>query len=170
MLTRTEKHASRPVQNCTLQRMVYCVGNIIVASRDEWRKCPGQFTVVPMTEDSFYPKRLLEQTRLGILSWKPGPRRGREGAIEEHMAVKLARDCSSRSDSVSQARVPHESHLHYPFRWLCFRHLSLRHLCQVHLPPRRREWAASGRERRTVRMGTTSRHLPCLALSCQGVH
>ena len=34
------------------------------------------------------PYRLLEQTRLSILSWKPGPRRGREGAIGEHIAGK----------------------------------------------------------------------------------
>ena len=32
------------------------------------------------------PNRLLEQTGLSILSWNPGPRRGREGAIEEHIA------------------------------------------------------------------------------------
>ena len=51
------------------------------------------------TEDTFHPKpeyrfdnnvpnRLLEQTRLSILSWNPGPRRGREGASAEHIAGK----------------------------------------------------------------------------------
>ena len=58
-----------------------------------------QLTVVPMTDGSSPPKpenrfdksvpsRLLEQRRLSILSWNPGPRRGREGAIEEHIAGK----------------------------------------------------------------------------------
>ena len=31
---------------------------------------------------------MLEQTRLSILRWNPGPRRGREGALEEHIAGK----------------------------------------------------------------------------------
>ena len=53
---------------------------------------------MPMTEGALLPKpeyrfdsvpnSLLEQTRLSILSWNPGPRRGREGAIEKHIAVK----------------------------------------------------------------------------------
>ena len=34
------------------------------------------------------PNRLLEQTPISILSWNPGPRRGREGAIEELIAGK----------------------------------------------------------------------------------
>ena len=34
------------------------------------------------------PNRLHEQRRLSILSWNPGPRRGKEGAIEKHIAVK----------------------------------------------------------------------------------
>ena len=38
--------------------------------------------------DTSLPNRLLEQTRTSILSWKPGPRRGRLGAIEEHIAGK----------------------------------------------------------------------------------
>ena len=38
--------------------------------------------------DNNRPNRLLEQTRLSVLSWNPGPRRGREGAIEEHIAGK----------------------------------------------------------------------------------
>ena len=38
--------------------------------------------------ESNVPNRLLEQTRLSKLSWNPGPRRGREGAIEEHIARK----------------------------------------------------------------------------------
>ena len=31
------------------------------------------------------PNRLLEQTRISILSWNPGPSRGKPGAIEEHI-------------------------------------------------------------------------------------
>ena len=34
------------------------------------------------------PNRLLEETRLSILNWNPGLRRGKEGAIEKHIAVK----------------------------------------------------------------------------------
>ena len=34
------------------------------------------------------PNRLLEQTRISILSWNPGLRRGKPGAIEEHIAGK----------------------------------------------------------------------------------
>ena len=44
------------------------------------------------------PNRLLEQTRLRILSWNIGPRRGREGAIKETHCGKMARGCSSRRD------------------------------------------------------------------------
>ena len=45
----------------------------------------------PSPEDRFnnnVPNRLLEQTRLSILNWNPGPRRGKEGAIEKHIAEK----------------------------------------------------------------------------------
>ena len=38
--------------------------------------------------DTSVPNRLLEQTRISILSWNLGPRRGRLGAIEEHIAGK----------------------------------------------------------------------------------
>ena len=38
--------------------------------------------------DNNVPNRLREQTRLSILSWNQGVRRGREGAIEEHIAGK----------------------------------------------------------------------------------
>ena len=38
--------------------------------------------------DKSVPSRLLERTRLSILSWNPGPRRGRDGAIEEHISGK----------------------------------------------------------------------------------
>ena len=34
------------------------------------------------------PNRLLEHTRISILSLNPGPRRGTPGAIEEHIAGK----------------------------------------------------------------------------------
>ena len=34
------------------------------------------------------PNRLREQRRLSILKWNPGPRRGKEGAIEKHIAGK----------------------------------------------------------------------------------
>ena len=38
--------------------------------------------------DTGVPDRLLEQTRISIQSWNPGPRRGKPGAIEEHIAGK----------------------------------------------------------------------------------
>ena len=42
----------------------------------------------PNPECRFVPNRLPEQTRLSILNWNPGPRRGKEGAIEKHNAGK----------------------------------------------------------------------------------
>ena len=36
--------------------------------------------------DHNVPNRLLEQVRISILSWNPGPRRGKPGAIAEHIA------------------------------------------------------------------------------------
>ena len=100
--------------------------------------------------DNSVPNRLLEQTRLSILSWNPGRRRGRDGAIEEHIAGAMARDCAPGCDRVPPARVPHGSLLHYPRRWLCCLvqqgHFSLEHQFQVHLPPRHKKWATSSRE------------------------
>ena len=40
--------------------------------------------------DNSVPNRLFEQTRISILSWNPGPRQGKPGAIEEHIAGKMA--------------------------------------------------------------------------------
>ena len=34
------------------------------------------------------PNRLTEQKRLSVYNWNPGPQRGKEGAIEKHIAVK----------------------------------------------------------------------------------
>ena len=34
------------------------------------------------------PNRLTEQRRLSVYNWNPGPRRGKEGAIEKHIAGK----------------------------------------------------------------------------------
>ena len=38
--------------------------------------------------DADVPNRLTEQKRLSICNWNPGPRRGKEGAIEKHIAGK----------------------------------------------------------------------------------
>ena len=38
--------------------------------------------------DADVPNRLTEQTRLSIYNWNPGPRCGKEGAIEKHFAGK----------------------------------------------------------------------------------
>ena len=38
--------------------------------------------------DTDVPNRLTEQKRLSIYSWNPGHRRGKEGAMEKHIAVK----------------------------------------------------------------------------------
>ena len=35
--------------------------------------------------DTSVPNRLLKHTRISILSWNPGPRRGTPGAVEEHI-------------------------------------------------------------------------------------
>ena len=35
--------------------------------------------------DISVPNRLLKQIRISILRWKPGPRRGTPGAVEEHI-------------------------------------------------------------------------------------
>ena len=83
-----------------------------------------------MTEDTFPPKPeyrfdnsvpnlSLEQTRLSILSWNPGPRRGREGAVEEHVAVKWHVIALQEPIEYLQHGVPRESLLHYPLCWLC---------------------------------------------------
>ena len=106
---------------------------------------------------------LLEQIRLIILSWNPGPRRGTARTVEDHIAGKW--HIAARGDRVPATRAPHESLLHYPCRWLCCPvqqgHLSLGHQSRFSLPPRQQKWTAASRERRTVRMGTTGSHLPC---------
>ena len=38
--------------------------------------------------DNSKQNRQLEQTRISILSWNPGPRRGTPGAVEKHIAGK----------------------------------------------------------------------------------
>ena len=126
-------------------------------------------TVTPLAEPSKpeyrfnnnVPSRSLERTHLSILSWNPGLRRGREGAIEEHIAEKW--HVIALQEAIEYL---HESFLHYPSCWLCClveqRHLSLGHRCQVHVPPRHRKWATSNRERRTIRMGTTKPSSPVL--------
>ena len=72
--------------------------------------------------DNSVPNRFLEQTRISVLSWNPGPPRGKPGATEEHIAG---------SYRIPSSRVPHEPFLHYPFRLMCCpiqqRHFSLRH-------------------------------------------
>ena len=87
--------------------------------------------------------RSLEQTRLSILSWNPGPRRGREIAYLQHESLTKHFYITHLAGC---AVVVNKDTFH----------------SDIQLPPRHREWAASSRERRTVRMGTTSRHLPCL--------
>ena len=86
--------------------------------------------------DNSVPNRLLEQTRL--LSWNPGTRRGREGAIEEHIAIES-----------------HESLSHLPLRWLCC-------LVQQGYPSLRHQSATSSHGRRAV----TSRDSFRIPLHC----
>ena len=47
--------------------------------------------------------RLLEQTRLSILNWNPGPRRGEAGTIEEHIANGPTVRCKRLSTSNTSA-------------------------------------------------------------------
>ena len=88
-----------------------------------------------------------------------------EGAIEKHIAVKWHVIALPGGDRVPPARVPHESLLHHPPRWLCCPvqqgHHSLGHESQVHMPSRHWKWATSSRERRTVSLGTAGSLLPC---------
>ena len=40
--------------------------------------------------DTDVPNRLTEQKRLSIYNWNPGPRSGKERAIEKHIAEEVA--------------------------------------------------------------------------------
>ena len=64
------------------------------------------------------PNRLLEQTRISILSWNPRPRRGTPGAIEKHIAREMAHYRVTEGNRVLSARFPHEPFPHLPLCWL----------------------------------------------------
>ena len=129
---------------------------------------PCQSLAMPMTEGSFHPSwsnRLLEQTRLSIPSWNPRPRRGREGAIEKHTAEKWR--VIARQEAIEylqhECLANHFCGTHHSGCAVLFNKdtFSLGHQSQVRSPSRHQKWATSSRERRTVRNGTTGRHLPC---------
>ena len=108
--------------------------------------------------DTEVPNRLTKQKRLNIYSWNPGPRRGKEGAVEKHIAGKW-------HIITLQEAIAYLDHEHLTNRFLCdssrtpFTHQGF--FC---VPPRQRR--STGRERRTSRMGTagcpraTFRRLP----------
>ena len=64
------------------------------------------------------PSVCFEQTRISILSWNPGPLRGKPGAIEEHIAGKWHVIALQEAVGVPSTRVPLEPLLHYPLRRL----------------------------------------------------
>ena len=66
--------------------------------------------------DNSVPNCLLEQTRISILSWNPAPRRGKPGAIEEHIAGK-------RHTVASQETVEFPQHANEPCRHYALRRL-----------------------------------------------
>ena len=71
----------------TLVRHLACAGSAKAVYRDAHDRRHSS----PKPEfrfDNGVPNRLLEETRLSILSWNPGRQRGREGAIEGHIAGK----------------------------------------------------------------------------------
>ena len=102
----------------------------------------GNFSPKPEYRfDNSVPNRLFEQTRLSILSWNPGLRRCREGAIEEHSAVNwhvialqeaieyLQHECFTNASRITSTLLTTLVALS------CLTRLSLGHLCQVHVPP-----------------------------------
>ena len=96
---------------------------------------------------------LLEQTRISILSWNPGPRRGREGAH----ALQEATEYFQHQCFTNHFYITHFAGCAILFNTF---HSDIQfNSVYIHS---NRNGAASGHERRTVRMGTTSRHLPCL--------
>ena len=95
------------------ERHMACKGSAVLA----FRKAYGTRNRSPQPKyrfDTSVPNRVLEQTRISILSWNPGPRRGKPGALDNHIAGKGHIIGLQRSDRVSPARVPHEPFLHYP--------------------------------------------------------
>ena len=104
--------------------------------------------------------------RLSILSWNPGPRRGKDGAMERHIAVKWHIIALQEAIEYIQHEYIDESFSCNSLCWLCCLveqgQLSLGHQSYFRLPPRHQRWAAASRERRTIRIGPTSCHLPCI--------
>ena len=69
----------------TRERHMACKGGAVPAFRKAYeRRNPSHLPKYRF--DTSVPNRLLEQTRISILSWNPGPRRGNPGAIEKHIA------------------------------------------------------------------------------------
>ena len=66
--------------------------------------------------DTSNPNRLLEQTRISILTWNPGPRRGTPGAIERHIvgkwhviALQGAIECLQHDTLTNRFHVSHNT-------------------------------------------------------------
>ena len=110
------------------------------------------------------PNRLREQRRLSILSWNLGPRRGKADAIEKHIAGKWHIIALQETNEYLEHDYLTSHFLRDSFCWMCCMvqqgHFSLGHQSYLRLPPRYQRPAAAGRQRRAIRMGATSRHLP----------
>ena len=63
----------------------------VKAANAAFRKAPAR-KQSPFCQEYHFnndvPNRLTEQKRLGVNNWNPGHRRGKEGAVEEHIAGK----------------------------------------------------------------------------------
>ena len=58
-----------------------------------------------------------QQTRIGISSWNPGPKRGTPGAIEVHIARRAHR-CPTRICGIPSSSGRHEAVLRDPPSWM----------------------------------------------------
>ena len=68
----------------TLRRHTVDVKSVNAAFRD----APARKHATSCQEYNDMPNRLTEQNRHSVYNWNPGPRRGKEGAIEKHIAGK----------------------------------------------------------------------------------
>ena len=151
--------------NTTRERHKACKGSAVPAFRKGIeRRSPSHQPKHRF--DTSVPTRLLEETRHSIPSWNPGPRRGTPRAIEKHIADKwyiiasqeaieyLQHDCFMNHFYITHfagcAVLLNKGTFHSDI-WVN----------SVHVHDTR-DRAAASRERRPVRLGSSSRYLTCL--------
>ena len=100
------------------------------------------------------------------MSGSPGPRRGKEGAIEKHIAGKW--HIIALQEAIEYLKLDNLTNhfLRDSLWWMCRTvqqgHFSLEHQSYLCLLTRYQRPAAAGRQRRTIRMCASSGHLPCI--------